>query len=224
MALKMSYVVLAGLWIIWCALHSGMIWVTVTDSLKRRLGSYFRFYRLFFNLTAIVTVIPVILYGRSLHTPVIFRWEGVMIILQFFLFTMGILLFLAGARHYDMLQFLGLRQIRTGASHGTLTATGGLHTTGVLRITRHPWYLGAIVLLWAGDLNISTMIGNIILTLYLIVGTVLEERKLVREFGEDYRRYQKQISMLFPFKYLMLKVRRFAQALKRKSHSGELRL
>jgi methanethiol S-methyltransferase len=205
--MKMNYVMLAGLWIIWCTIHSGMIWVTVTDSLKRRLGSYFRFYRLFFNLTAIVTIIPVILYGRSLHAPVIFRWEGFMIAFQIFLLVMGILLFFAGARHYDMLQFLGIRQIRTGASHGALTATGRLHTTGILRITRHPWYLGAIMLLWAGDLNASTLVGNIILTLYLIVGAVLEERKLVLEFGEDYRRYQKRVSMLVPFKYLTSKVR-----------------
>lgn len=205
--MKMSYVVLAGLWIIWCAIHSGMIWVAVTDFLKRRLGNYFRFYRLLFNLVAIVTIIPVILYGQSLHAPVIFRWQGFMIVFQIFLLAMGILLFLAGARHYDMLQFLGLRQIRTGVSHGALTATGRLHTTGILRITRHPWYLGAIMLLWAGDLNVSTMIGNIILTLYLIVGTVLEERKLVLEFGEDYRRYQRQVSMLVPLKYLASKIR-----------------
>ncbi len=224
MAMKMRYVVLAGLWITWCTIHSGMIWVTVTDNLKRRLGSYFRFYRLFFNLVAIVTIIPVILYGRSLHAPVVFRWEGFMIVFQFFLLAMGIVLWLAGARHYDMFQFLGLRQIRTGASHSALTATGRLHTTGILRITRHPWYLGTIMLLWAGDLNVSTLIGNIILTIYLIVGTLLEERRLVLEFGDDYRRYQKQVSMLFPLKYLTSRFRKFAQALKRKSPSGDLRL
>ena len=206
----MRYVVLAGLWIIWCAIHSGMIWVTVTEALKHRLGNYFRFYRLFFNLTALVTIIPVIFYGRSLHAPVVFRWEGVMIVFQFLLFAMGMLLFFTGAKHYDMLQFLGLRQIRTGASHGALTATGRLHTTGILRITRHPWYLGAIMLLWAGDFNVSTLIGNIILTFYLIVGTVLEERKLVLEYGEDYRRYQQQVSMLVPLKYFTSKILRKA--------------
>lgn len=209
--MKMSYVTLAGLWIIWCTIHSGMIWVTVTDALKRRWENYFRFYRLFFNLAAIVTIIPVILYARSLHAPVIFRWKGFMIIFQILLLGMGIWLFIAGAKHYDMLQFLGLRQIKTGAAHGTLTVAGGLHTTGILRITRHPWYLGAIMLLWAGDLSVSTLIGNIILTLYLVVGTVLEERKLVREFGEDYRRYQKRVSMLVPFKYLKAKLQKFAQ-------------
>ncbi len=216
--MKMEYAALAGWWIIWCAIHSGMIWVTVTDALRSRLGSYFRFYRLFFNVVAIATIISVIRYGRSLHDPVIFRWEGFLIIPQLALLAAGILLFLAGARHYDMLQFLGLRQIRTGASHGTLTAAGGLHTAGILRLTRHPWYLGAILLLWTGDLNLSTLIGNIILTLYLIVGTVLEERKLVLEFGDDYRRYQTQVSMLFPFKFLASRFRQFDQAPTRKSN------
>ncbi len=200
--MNINYVLLAGLWIIWCAMHSGMIWITVTDALKRQLGNYFRFYRVFFNAVAIVTIIPVILYGRSLHTPVIFRWEGFMIVFRVMLLLLGMLLFLAGARHYDMLQFLGLRQIKTRSSRGALSASGHLHTSGILRITRHPWYLGALLLLWTGDLNVSTLIGNIILTLYLIVGTVLEERKLVLEYGEEYRRYQKQVSMLVPFKYL----------------------
>lgn len=83
-----------------------MIWVTVTDALKRRWENYFRFYRLFFNLAALVTIIPVILYARSLHAPVIFRWKGFMIILQILLLGMGIWLFIAGAKHNDMLQFL----------------------------------------------------------------------------------------------------------------------
>jgi protein-S-isoprenylcysteine O-methyltransferase Ste14 len=61
------------------------------------------------------------------------------------------------------------------------------------------------MLLWAGDLNASTLVGNILFTLYLIVGTVLEERKHVLEFGENYRRYQKRVSMLVPFKYLTSK-------------------
>ncbi len=206
--MRVNYLVLAALWVMWCALHSGMIWVTVTNYLKRRLGSHFRFYRLFFNLVAILTLIPIILYGGSLQAPVIFRWQGAMIVLQVFLLTVGMLLFIVGARHYDMLQFLGFRQIKTGTSHGALTATGQPKTTGILRIVRHPWYLGAMMLIWAGDLNAATLIGNIVLTLYLIVGTVLEERKLVLEFGEDYRRYQRQVSMLVPVKFLTSRFRR----------------
>ena len=201
MQINMSYLTLAALWLLWCVLHSGMIAMGVTDFLKRRVGKSFRFYRLFFNLTAIATIIPVILYARALHAPLLLRWEGFMIVNKIFLLVIGVALFLAGAKHYDMLQFLGIRQIKTGAAHGALSASGGLQASGILKITRHPWYLGAMMLLWTGDLTAATLIGNVILTLYLIVGTLLEERKLVLEFGEDYRRYQKQVSMLIPFKH-----------------------
>lgn len=200
----MKYFVLATLWIIWCAVHSGMISVRATEYLKRRFGSQFRFYRLVFNLVAVATLIPVFIYGESIQGQVVFRWEGFMIVFQVLLLTVAVLLFFAGARHYNMLQFLGLRQIRTGASHSVLTETGKLDTSGILGITRHPWYLGAIIFIWVDhrSLDVAIVITNIVLTIYLIVGTVLEERKLLMEYEEDYRRYQNEVSMLIPFKYL----------------------
>lgn len=195
---------LAVLWIIWCALHSSMISVTATGYLKRRLGGRrFRIYRLIFNLVALVTVIPVIVYEQWLRGPMIFRWEGFLIVFQVILLISALLLFLAGARHYDLLQFSGLRQIKTGTSHNALTETGELDTTGILDITRHPWYLGAILFIWARQIDISALVTNIILTLYFIVGTVLEERKLQIEYGADYRRYQEKVSMLIPIKWLL---------------------
>ena len=205
---KMNNFILAMLWIIWCAIHSGMISVKATEYLKRRCGSSFRFYRLVFNLVAIATIIPVILYGRSMQGHVIFRWEGFIIAFQVLLLIITALLFLAGTRHYDMLQFLGIRQIRTGTSHTVLTETGKLDTRGILGITRHPWYLATIMLVWARGLDVSALITNVILTIYLIVGTGLEERKLLMEYGEDYRKYQKKVSMLIPFKYVKSRIHR----------------
>ncbi len=52
------------------------------------------------------------------------------------------------------------------------------------------------------SLDVSTLVTNILLTIYLIVGTVLEERKLLMEYDEEYRSYQNRVSMLVPFKYL----------------------
>lgn len=198
---------LAVLWIIWCAIHSGMISVTATGYLKRWLGRRFRTYRLIFNLVALATVIPVIVYEQWLRGPMLFRWEGFLILFQMILLISALLLFLAGARHYDLLQFSGLRQIKTGSSHNALTESGELDTTGILYITRHPWYLGGILIIWTRDVDISALVTNIILTLYFIVGTVLEERKLLIEYGDDYRRYQEKVSMLIPIKWLVSAMR-----------------
>jgi protein-S-isoprenylcysteine O-methyltransferase Ste14 len=43
---------------------------------------------------------------------------------------------------------------------------------------------------------------NLVLTGYFLVGAILEEKKLLAEFGEEYRGYQRDVSMLFPFKWL----------------------
>jgi protein-S-isoprenylcysteine O-methyltransferase Ste14 len=198
----MKMFMLAVLWIIWCALHSGMISVTATRQLKRWLGRQFFIYRLIFNLVAMITLIPVIVFEQSLRGPMLFRWQGFLILFQVILLISALLLFLAGARHYDLLQFSGLRQLKSGSSHNTLTETGELDTTGILDITRHPWYLGAILFIWTRDIDTSALVTNIILTLYLILGTILEERKLLIEYGDDYRRYQEKVSMLIPIKWL----------------------
>jgi protein-S-isoprenylcysteine O-methyltransferase Ste14 len=52
---------------------------------------------------------------------------------------------------------------------------------------------------------VSTLIVNCILTIYLIIGTILEERKLVLVMGDAYRDYQKRVSMLIPCKWILSK-------------------
>ncbi|MBT8331457.1 MAG: hypothetical protein KJP06_03920 [Deltaproteobacteria bacterium] len=201
-----EYIILSLLLIAWCVLHSAMISVSVTEYLKRRLGDRFRFYRLFFNFAAILTLIPVALFAHSIQTPVIFQWNGYLRIGQVVLLGSAVWLFFLGGRHYDALQFLGIKQIQEGTSNRVLTDTGELDTSGILGITRHPWYLAAILFIWARQLDVSAILVNIILSAYLIVGTYLEEKKLVGEFGEQYMTYQMRVSMLLPCKWLKSKI------------------
>jgi protein-S-isoprenylcysteine O-methyltransferase Ste14 len=68
-----------------------------------------------------------------------------------------------------------------------LATGGGIDSSGVLGLVRHPWYTAVVLLLWAGDLDMTALVGNGVLTVYIVVGTLLEERKLVYEFGDAYR-------------------------------------
>jgi protein-S-isoprenylcysteine O-methyltransferase Ste14 len=119
-----------------------------------------------------------------------------------------VVLFLAGARHYDAFQFLGLPQSSDKKPHGVLTGSSRLNTRGILGRIRHPWYAGALVIIWARPLDISAIIVNLILTAYIFIGTFLEEKKLLREFGDEYRAYQAEVSSFFPFKWLRSKTMR----------------
>ena len=125
---------------------------------------------------------------------------------QVILLGIAVLLFFLGGRQYDARQFLGIRQYKRGAPNRVISDTGELETAGVLGITRHPWYLAAILLIWARQLDLSLIGVNVLLTSYLIIGSYLEERKLIREFGEKYLTYQKRVSMLVPFKWLKFKI------------------
>jgi len=201
----LKYLLLALAWTAYCTLHSAMISETATGFLKRRMGDSYRFYRLFFNSIAMLTLIPVLWYSHSLRQAAIFRWEGVWLVPQYLLLGCGILLVVAGGRHYSLGQFLGISQLR-GASSGGLATGGGIDSSGVLGLVRHPWYTAVVLLLWAGDLDMAALVRNGVLTVYIVVGTLLEERKLVHEFGDAYRSYQERVSMFVPLKWIRLRL------------------
>jgi protein-S-isoprenylcysteine O-methyltransferase Ste14 len=188
-----NYLVLAGLWITWCFLHSLMITKSITDFLKAKLGYLFRFYRIFYNSIAILTLLPVLYYGNLIRTEPFFSWDGVFIIPRVILFVISIYLFYDGARVYSIRQFLGVRQVRSGKSNTAMSETGELSKSGVLGVVRHPWYLGGIIILWLFPIDYAMLATNIILTSYLIIGAFIEERKLLEDFGEDYHQYQKEM-------------------------------
>lgn len=202
----MEYFVLAILWISFCVLHSGLISITFTRFLQRKTGDYFRYHRLFYNIFSIVTLFPVIVYSLSIKQEPFFVWTGYLLVVKYLLLFTGILFFVMGARNYSASQFLGLAQIKDGTNHNLMNKSGKLSSRGILGVVRHPFYAGIFPLLWSGDLDAAALIINIILSIYVLIGTLLEERKLILEFGDSYRQYQQRVSMLFPLIWLKKKL------------------
>ena len=201
---KYLYAVLG--WVLWCALHSTLISITVTEFAKRKLGGGFRFYRLFYNVVSLGTIIPLVYYSQMLREAPIFHWEGSLRFVQVFLLAVSAYLFIAGGRHYSWVRFLGLFQIRVGRAGSSLADSSTFVVSGIHRIIRHPWYLGGILIVWVQDMSASTILINMIISVYFMIGAVLEERKLVIEFGEKYREYQRSVSMLFPWRWLKARI------------------
>lgn len=66
---------------------------------------------------------------------------------------------------------------------------------------RHPLYFFMLILIWATpDVKADRLLFDVLWTSWIVLGTHLEERDLVAEFGESYRRYQGTVPMLLPWK------------------------
>lgn len=193
-------------WVLWCALHSTLVAPTVTETMRKKLGDGFRFYRLLYNAFSVVTLIPLVSFSMTIREAPFFRWEGYLVIVRYLLVATSLSLFVAGARHYSLSQLFGIRQIKTGRGRQAVSEVDTFDTSGILGMIRHPWYIAGILLVWAGDLSLSTLLINLVISGYFVIGTFLEEKKLLLELGDRYREYQRNVSMFLPYKWVKTKM------------------
>jgi len=72
---------------------------------------------------------------------------------------------------------------------------------GPYRWVRHPLYSVVLVLIWSSpDITLDRLWFNLTWTVWIVIGTLLEERDLLERFGDRYREYQEKVPMLMPYK------------------------
>lgn len=197
MVVKLMYI--GFIWAAYCALHSYLISIGFTASMKTRLKDYFAFYRIVYVILSFILLVPVLYYTRLWASPVIFEYGTVISVIRYGLMATGALIFIkAFLFDYDFLTFAGIRQILQ-FRRPVRQAPPVLKNTGLLGLVRHPLYLGVILIIWSNTHRLSDIVVNTVLTAYIFIGIILEEKKLVLEFGDAYRQYQKEIPMIVPF-------------------------
>ena len=199
-----AYFLLATGWILWCFLHSYLIRQRTTHFIHSTWPGMVKYYRLVYNLIAALTLIPVIMFGRKISSPVLFDWSGSWKIAQVALLILVVVIGYLGAREYNIMQFLGIRQIQEGTAKGSLNGENSITTHGILGYMRHPWYTAALLVIWARPIDIATLLVNAILSMYLIVGAFIEERKLLAAYGAPYKAYQEKVPMFIPSPKIIL--------------------
>jgi protein-S-isoprenylcysteine O-methyltransferase Ste14 len=188
-----------ALWIIWCAVHSLLITTRVQQWVVCQEKAWRGLYRLGYVCFSMASLACLILYTASLRQHPL-TLPGWMHLVQALLFVYALVMFIAGAKVYDLQTFLGIRQWQDFRA-GRESTSPHFVTAGVLRYVRHPWYSGGIALLWSvPGLTDLTLLTRTILSCYLLVGTILEENKLKKSLGESYRSYCLQVPMLIPWR------------------------
>ena len=193
------------LWIVWCAMHSILINPLAIKHLKNRMGDKAVYYRLTYNVFSLLTLFPLLIITWIDQGDVVFSWSGWTVVIRLLFFVGAMVCFLGGAKGYDVQTFLGLKQIREGRESLLLSDDQSFSEAGIFGLIRHPWYVGSFLFVWSifGTYYEKNFACVLILSCYLVLGTYLEERKILAEHGDMYRRYQARVSMFFPIKWLL---------------------
>lgn len=194
------HILTALLWLIWCSFHSLLISRWWLERCRALFGDRVvaGWYRLFFNVISLVTLAPVVVYQFSVKQVILFAWPGWWLGLKIVLYVYALSLFNAGLQRYDLSFFMGIRQLQAFRAGGTAPAAS--FTTDERGGVRHPWYSAGIALVWAfGSVTDISLVSKIVLSLYFLVGTWLEERKLRQDIGKPYDEYCRRLPMLFPW-------------------------
>jgi len=74
---------------------------------------------------------------------------------------------------------------------------------GPYKHVRHPLYFFTLLMIWScPDVSADRLVFNVLWSAWIVTGAWLEEKDLVRDFGGQYRNYQRQVPMLIPWKTL----------------------
>ncbi len=178
--------------LLFIAVHS----VCAIPSLKKRFVEQSqhlrRYYRLYYNLISLMLFGWVMAAFR--HPTILYVAPGVWSLVLYLLQIIFLLLLADCVRHTGVAAFLGF----TGVSQDSLQAPR-LVTTGWYRVVRHPLYLLSMLFLLSNPV-VSTrgILLTLISAVYFVVGALLEESRLLLEFGDEYRMYQRTVPFIIP--------------------------
>lgn len=189
--------------VVYGVLHS----LLALPSLKRRIRAiigeraYEGFYRLAYNILSAVLLVPVIFILLVAPSQELWRipmpWAAVCLLIQ----AGSLIALIVAVLQADPLRFAGISQALAYLRHEPLPLPAEpLQVRGFYGLVRHPLYLFSLLVLWPSPIMTDTLLGIAVgATLYLLIGSRLEERRLVAEFGEVYTAYRRRVPWLLPW-------------------------
>lgn len=182
--------------------HSLLASLWLKQKIQRHWPQVMPAYRLGFNFLSIVLLIPLIWMMQKDPGALLWQWTGLMAGLMNGLTITAILGFIWSLQSYDNSVFLGITQWRN--RHTDSHDPESLRISTLHRFVRHPWYFFFLVIMWTQDIHSTQLLVYSLITLYLVIGSWMEERKLIAHYGTVYQDYTRQVPGLIPLPWRWL--------------------
>lgn len=155
-------------------------------------GRESRFYRLSYNLASIAIFVWVMAAYRS--SPVLYFAPGIWSLVMYATQIVIAGIIFHCVRQTGAAEFLGTSQIRSAS-----TQTDRLVTSGYYSRMRHPLYFYSTIFLVLNPvMTTQWLLLTLYSLIYFIIGGVIEERRLLKKFGEEYLMYQQRVPFMIP--------------------------
>ena len=177
--------------------HSGMI----RESFRRRLSAWIPlpYHPAVYAIASGAALAAVVLLWQTSPT-VVWSAPGPLRLLPRAAAVLAVVGFVWGVRALRVFDPFGRLSLRAPL-RGRPDPSPALTLRGPYLWVRHPLYACMLLLIWSTpDMSPDRLCFNVLWTAWIVAGTHLEERDLVAEFGDRYRRYQQTVPMLLPWR------------------------
>lgn len=185
-----NYILLFLGWATYGLIHSALATTSVKATIFRLTKISASSYRLFYNLIALLSIVPLIYFGFCNSSKVLYLSHSYSNLISILVMAFGLLIMGMVMKKYFR-EMSGLQE----------TSTQVLYVNGLHRFVRHPLYTGTFLLLIGIFIyrpQINVLISVIAIILYTIFAVRWEERKLLFNLGEQYKIYCQSTPRFIP--------------------------
>jgi protein-S-isoprenylcysteine O-methyltransferase Ste14 len=190
-----SILILVFSLVAFAAIHSLIASLPFKRLLTRILGSKTDFlYLPVYSLIAVLTLMPLVYLLYKNPGPVLYiipsPWRWIMIGIQLIASLAAPKALLDGRHRFKVLSQLAGPKA-PGADH--------LNIKGIYRWIRDPFLLSGLIIIWLTPfMTVNLLIIYLLATVYLYLGSLHWESRLVAQFGDEYLEYQKRVHRIVP--------------------------
>lgn len=187
-----DYVVFTTRFILFAVAHSLCATNRVKQIVSRTADGESRFYRLGYNLASFAMFVWVMAAYRT--SPVMYFAPGVWSLVMYAAQVIVAGIIFQCVRQTGAGEFLGTRQLSSSEPPPHRLVTSGCYAR-----MRHPLYFYAIIFLVLNPvMTTQWLLLTLFSLVYFIIGGMIEEHRLLKTFGEEYRMYQQRVPFMIP--------------------------